>query len=87
MLARVSLSLPEGHDLTGIQNLNDYERLETIYSFVGTFTPAQDIDCIKQEKIQNVQDPAEIYRQAIQNALVSKETNEGETVQKTSRNC
>ena len=46
-------------------------RLETIYSFIGNFSPSQDTDCMKQDVIKNVHDPAEIYRQSIQNSLIA----------------
>ena len=51
---------------------------------MGTFAPTQDTDCEKQSKIQNIHDPAESYRQSIQNALVSTGAEEDEAVQKTS---
>ena len=61
-------------------------RLETIYSFIGNFSPSQDTDCMKQEMIKNVHDPAEIYRQSIQNSLISNGEEEKETQpQKTSK--
>ena len=44
---------------------------ENIYSFIGNFSPSQDTDCMKQEMIKNVHDPAELYRQSIQNSLIS----------------
>lgn len=44
--------------------------METIYSFIGEYAPSQDTDCAKQETIRNIHDPAEIYRQSLQNAFV-----------------
>lgn len=84
ILARISLSLPSSSLPTGSLIQDQDHRLERIYSFVGTFAPTQDTDCEKQSKIQNIHDPAETYRQSIQNALVSTGAEEDETVQKTS---
>lgn len=85
ILARISLSLPSSSLPTGSLIQDQDHRLERIYSFVGTFAPTQDTDCEKQSKIQNIHDPAETYRQSIQNALVSTGTEEDEAVQKTNK--
>ena len=80
VLARVSLSLPEGYVKKGYLIANEGaggrvgggvdERVETIYSFIGEYAPTQDTDCTKQETIHNIHDPAEVYRQSLQNAFV-----------------
>ena len=44
--------------------------METIYSFIGEYAPTQDTDCTKQDTIHNIHDPAEVYRQSLQNAFV-----------------
>lgn len=54
-------------------------RLETVYSFIGNFSPSQDSDCMKQDMIKNVHDPAEIYRQSIQNSLIATSEEEKES--------
>lgn len=53
-------------------------RINTIYSFVGSYSPIQDTDATKQRKIQNIHDAAEVYRQSIQNALVTTHTEESD---------
>lgn len=84
VLARISLSLPSSMLPEATLIPDQDHRLERIYSFVGTFAPLQDTDCDKQPKIQNIHDPAESYRQSIQNALVTTGAEEDKTVQKTS---
>ena len=81
VLSRISLSLPAGYNDNGfiipdegihVFTLSSVDtRLETIYSFIGNFSPSQDTDCMKQDVIKNVHDPAEIYRQSIQNSLIA----------------
>lgn len=59
--------------------------MQSIYSFVGNFSPAQDTDCANQPRIKNIHDPAEIYRQALQNALVASEKKDEDTLLKVDR--
>ncbi len=53
-------------------------RINTIYSFVGSYSPIQDTDATKQQTIQNIHDAAEVYRQSIQNALVTTHTEQSD---------
>lgn len=94
MLARISLSLPkekrvldmeEGRFEGGISRTDN--RLNSVYSFVGSYSPLQDTDATKQQKIQNIRDPAEIYRQSIQNALVTTKDDENDEAAAVKGTC
>ena len=61
------------------------ERIETVYSFIGEYSP--DTDCVKQQKINNIHDPAEVYRQSLQNAFVHKSESHDETTAKVVCRC
>ena len=63
------------------------ERIETVYSFIGEYSPSQDTDCVKQQKINNIHDPAEVYRQSLQNAFVHKSESRDETTAKVVCRC
>ena len=55
-------------------------RVNSIYSFIGSFSPVQDTDATKQQTIHNIHDAAEVYRQSIQNALVTTSNEESDEV-------
>ena len=54
--------------------------MNSIYSFIGSFSPIQDTDTTKQQTIHNIHDAAEVYRQSIQNALVTTSNEESDEV-------